>query len=195
MSTAERFSPDVDAPFARPSEIDATELFTNRPDVLAHFYFDFYKEYCVPTIPIAHECLLSLGEAANSVVVARQDYRRHPSSPDAYLIKQYDFLTSEIHDWNVTDTSLYSGSGDSFERTLLLDSAARPCIATHLHLSSKGNQWIINEQAELLNSAHFLPFRAMHELKLTEIQLQDFYQNTRYQKPRKIGKSALYSVQ
>ncbi|MBI3889693.1 hypothetical protein HY312_03940 [Candidatus Saccharibacteria bacterium] len=195
MSTAEWFSPDVDAAYERPPEIDATELFTSRPDILAHFYFDFYREYCRPTRAIDHECLLSLGEAASSVVVARQDYSVHPSNPDAYLIKQYDLHTSQIHDWHVTDTSVYQGSGDTFERTLLLGSTTQSLSNMQLHLSSKGNQWVAGGQAAFLDSAHFLPFKAMHNLKLTEIQLQDFYKDNEYQMPRRIGKSALYSVQ
>ena len=166
MSTAEWFSPDVDAAYERPPEIDATELFTSRPDILAHFYFDFYREYCRPTQAI-----------------------------DAYLIKQYDLHTSQIHDWHVTDTSVYKGSGDTFERTLLLGSTTQSLTDMQLHLSSKGNQWITGGQAAFLDSAHFLPFKAMHNLKLTEIQLQDFYKDSEYQMPRRIGKFALYSVQ
>ncbi len=198
MSTAEWISPDVDASYERPSEIDARELFANRPDVFAHFYFDFYKEYCRQDATSAPHALLSFGEATHSIIVARQDYSKHPSKPDSYLIKEYDLHTSQIHDWSVTDASVFQGRGDDFERTLLLESPTQPLGETKLHLSSRGNQWIVDEQAELLNSAHLLPSKALYDLRLTESHLADFYQNPaphRAHSSRKIGKTTLIRVQ
>ena len=194
MSTAERYSPNINAAIYKPTFEKPARTVSNAekllvghpeqtPELLAYFYFSFYEVYCKSEYAdqetnTQYDEILSLGEINNSVIIARHDNTQYPNDPTSYFIKQYDLATKKTSTWSVADArlELCAGRGDSFERTLVLENDHDSFYTAKLKLSNTGNEWHSPNEKGKLRSALLLPYRAMYDHGSSEKELQLIYE-------------------
>ncbi len=184
MSSAEYYSPKMHASVYKqtPNHLGripsaAETLLTNDQDLLAHFYFSFYQQYCDVTADTGFDSVLSLGEIDDTIVIARRNDQTPYNDPAAYLIKQYNLTSQAISDWDVADIHSSTGRGDAFEYALILHERDNNARAANLFLTNKGNAWsTADQQKSQLRSALLLPHTAMYDSRTTEKELRRIYE-------------------
>lgn len=190
MSTAERFSPADNKSYAH-------DKLSKNVDLLASFYFDFYKKYLPDSNEKEYSTLLSLGEVGETVIIACHDDSRGYHDPSSYLVKQFDLSIeprSALRHWDVVRSDQFSGRGDNLTQILILEDQADSSLTASLTLcSGNGSEWKSSSEEGLIGSAYMLPYRAAHDLQPEDKDLFDKMLYEDQQRRRMLGKSALTS--